>query len=95
MDLSNFDKLPQEKRANQNAGENKCDNGTFEYEQAKRGSNSQTYLLRRLARDKPEILDAYEQGEYPSVRQAAIGKVKKSSLTMYNLKKPIRAHHNC
>ena len=30
------------------------------------------YLLARLARDHPEILDGYERGDYPSVRQAAI-----------------------
>ena len=34
--------------------------------------NSQDYLLARLARDHPEILDGYERGDYPSVRQAAI-----------------------
>ncbi len=29
-------------------------------------------LLRRLARDHPDILDAYEHGKFPSVRQAVI-----------------------
>jgi hypothetical protein len=33
--------------------------------------NGQTYLLRRLAYDAPPILDAYERGEYRSVRAAA------------------------
>jgi len=36
------------------------------------GSNNSAYLLRRLARDYPDTLDAYERGEYPSVRAAAI-----------------------
>jgi hypothetical protein len=36
------------------------------------GGNSTSYLLRRIAKKKPEILDAYERGEYPSVRAAAI-----------------------
>jgi len=36
------------------------------------GGTSQEYLLRRLARTHPDILDAYERGDYPSVRQAAI-----------------------
>ena len=30
------------------------------------------YLLRRLARDHPDLLDSYERGEYPSARAAAI-----------------------
>lgn len=34
-----------------------------------KGSNQAEYLLRRLARDFPEILDAFERGEYPSIRQ--------------------------
>ena len=36
------------------------------------GGNSAAYLLRRLARDYPDILTAYERGEYPSARAAAI-----------------------
>jgi len=28
--------------------------------------NSQSYLLRRLARDHPDILAAFERGQYPS-----------------------------
>ena len=36
------------------------------------GSNSKTYLLRRLARDFPEALDRLEAGEFKSARQAAI-----------------------
>jgi hypothetical protein len=34
--------------------------------------NSGSYLLRRMARRAPEILDRYEQGEFKSVRAAAI-----------------------
>jgi hypothetical protein len=36
------------------------------------GGNSAAYLLRRLARDHPDILAAYERGEFKSVRQAGI-----------------------
>jgi hypothetical protein len=36
------------------------------------GGNKAEYLLRRLKRDRPDILEAYGRGEYPSVRQAAI-----------------------
>jgi hypothetical protein len=38
----------------------------------KQGPNTNERLLRRLARDHPDTLDAYERGEYPSVRAAAI-----------------------
>jgi len=41
-------------------------------ETVKFGGNGAPYLLRRLARDHAEILDRYEAGEFPSVRQAAI-----------------------
>jgi len=34
--------------------------------------NQADYLLRRLARDAPEYLDAFERGEYASARAAAI-----------------------
>lgn len=37
----------------------------------KRGGTGAAYLLRRLARDFPDILIAYERGEYRSVRAAA------------------------
>ena len=43
------------------------DNGTLP-----RGSNSQAYLLRRLARDAPEVLDRVKSGEIESARAAAI-----------------------
>lgn len=33
---------------------------------------STAYILRRLARDAPEVLSAYERGEYKSARAAAI-----------------------
>jgi len=35
-----------------------------------RGRNNAQDLLRRLARDAPAVLAAYERGEYASVRQA-------------------------
>jgi hypothetical protein len=34
--------------------------------------NSKSYLLRRMGRDFPEVLDKLEAGEYKSTRQAAI-----------------------
>ena len=43
------------------------DNGTL-----LRGSNSQAYLLRRLARDAPETLEKVKTGEIKSARAAAI-----------------------
>jgi hypothetical protein len=36
------------------------------------GGNSSAYLLRRLARERPDLLDAYESGRFKSVRAAAI-----------------------
>ena len=38
----------------------------------KDGGNSASYLLRRLARQSPETLEAYERGEFRSVRAAAL-----------------------
>jgi hypothetical protein len=35
------------------------------------GPNTKSRLLRQLARDYPKILEAYERGEFPSVRAAA------------------------
>ena len=37
-----------------------------------KGGNHKSYLLKRLKRDNPEIAEDYIQGNYPSVRQAAI-----------------------
>ena len=37
-----------------------------------KGGTSATYLLKRLKRDAPEMAEAYIQGEYKSVRAAAI-----------------------
>ena len=51
--------------------ESRGDDVTSANEAASRGNNNSS-LLRRLARDAPDILDAYERGEYPSVRQAEI-----------------------
>jgi hypothetical protein len=44
-----------------------------------RGGNDQDYLSRRLLRDHPDIFERLEQGEFPSVRAAAVaaGIVKK------------------
>ena len=55
---------------NKNASkqENSFDNIKTEYETG----TSATYLLKRLKRDAPEMAEAYIQGEYKSVRQAAI-----------------------
>lgn len=46
------------------------------------GSTNRDYLLRRLARDHPEILARYERGEFKSVRAAAIaaGIIKPTTL---------------
>jgi hypothetical protein len=38
----------------------------------KRGGNGSEYLLRRLAKTAPDILDRYEAGEFKSVRAASI-----------------------
>jgi hypothetical protein len=38
----------------------------------KRGSNQQAYLLRRLARDAPDVLERVKTGEFKSARAAAI-----------------------
>lgn len=46
----------------------KGDNVNFDL--AAKGSSS-AYLLRRIARERPDILEAYERGEYSSTRAAA------------------------
>ena len=33
---------------------------------------SSTYLLRRIARDNPDVYEAFKRGDFPNVRQAAI-----------------------
>jgi hypothetical protein len=77
-DTSLFDKVNEAKpsaktpgapKGNQNAkkGKNNCDNIIIE----SHGSTSQTYLVRRLKRDAPEIAEALGRGEYPSARSAA------------------------
>ena len=40
--------------------------------EGQQGGTSATYLLKRLKRDAPEAAEAYIQGEYKSVRAAAI-----------------------
>lgn len=45
----------------------KGDDGTFT-----RGSNSQAYLLRRLARDAPDVLERVKAGEFKSARADAL-----------------------
>jgi hypothetical protein len=54
------------KRGRPKKGQGKPDNIRINY-----GTDA-LYLTARLDRDHPEILDAYERGEYKSVRQAAI-----------------------
>lgn len=41
-------------------------------DRVKRGGNGSEYLLRRLAKTAPDILDRYEAGEFKSVRAASI-----------------------
>jgi hypothetical protein len=43
-----------------------------DYNQVKYGTTGKPYILARLARDHPDILAAYERGEYRSARQAGI-----------------------
>jgi hypothetical protein len=42
--------------------------------------NDAPYLLRRLARHRPDLLEAYERGDYPSAR--AVAKVTMSPLPL-------------
>jgi hypothetical protein len=37
-----------------------------------KGSGGQKYLVARIARDRPDVLERMKQGEFISVRQAAI-----------------------
>jgi hypothetical protein len=37
-----------------------------------KGSGGQKYLVARIARDRPDVLERMKQGEFLSVRQAAI-----------------------
>lgn len=50
-------------------GRNRRANGT---PNARRGSNQQSYLARRLLRDAPDTFAALERGDFKSVRAAAI-----------------------
>jgi hypothetical protein len=43
-----------------------------DYNHLERGTTGKPYILARLARDHPDILAAYERGEYRSARQAGI-----------------------
>jgi hypothetical protein len=65
--------------------EGKGDDGTFS-----RGSNSQAYLLRRLARDAPEILERVKAGEFTSARAAAIEAGILKSVPMVRLADPAK-----
>ena len=58
---------------NENGGDRKTEGARSELQSntEKRG-NSNSYLLKRLKRDHPQIAEDYIQGNYPSVRQAAI-----------------------
>ena len=59
---------------NQNASKNNPYNISIDLETEKQPQygTQKSYLLARLARDNPDILAAYQSGEYPSARQAAI-----------------------
>lgn len=61
--------LAQHRRPTTEEQEGKVDNVNFT--EAK-GGNSQAYLLRRLARDAPEVLERVKAGEIRSARAAAI-----------------------
>jgi hypothetical protein len=56
---------------NKNACKNNPDNIRIESSNKEYGTSAD-YLLARIERDTPEILEKYKQGEFPSVRQAAI-----------------------
>jgi hypothetical protein len=49
----------------------RTDQLVYNVNKLKRGGNSKSYLLRRIARDAPEVLADYEHGKYKSVRAAA------------------------
>jgi hypothetical protein len=49
----------------------RTDRHVYKINKLKRGGTGAAYLLRRLARDHPEILAQYERGEFKSVREAA------------------------
>jgi hypothetical protein len=53
-------------------GENNSRNRDANGKSVPTGSNSATYLVRRLKRDAPDVAKALARGEYKSVRQAAI-----------------------
>ena len=61
-----------------------------------KGSGGQKYLVGRIARDRPDVLERMKQGEFLSVRQAAIvagivkveGREEIQSLAL--LKSPLR-----
>lgn len=59
--------LAEHRRPTKEEQTDKVDNVKFT-----QGGNQSEYLLRRLARDNPEILDELEAGKIKSVRQAAI-----------------------
>lgn len=75
--------LAQHRRPTTKEQEVKGDNITFN----ERGT-SQAYLLRRLARDAPEILDRVKAGEFKSARAAAIEAGIITSFPSLQLKEP-------
>jgi hypothetical protein len=56
--------------------------------------NSAEYLVARIARDRPDILEDMKQGKYRSVRQAAIEAGIVNAKTRYSLPdEPVAAAH--
>jgi hypothetical protein len=53
-------------------GNGRADESRVDNVKSTDGGNSQAYLLRRLARDAPEVLDRVKAGEFKSARAAAI-----------------------
>lgn len=53
-------------------GNGRADESRVDNIKSTEGGTSQTYLLRRLARDAPEILERVKAGEFKSARAAAI-----------------------
>ena len=50
----------------------RTDQHVYDINKLKRGGTGAAYLLRRLARERPDLLDAFERGAFKSARAAAI-----------------------
>ncbi len=66
--------------ANINPIQGKTDTNTALSDPKSKYGTSSDYLIRRIVRDRPDILERMQQGEFPSVRAAAIeaGIIKKN-----------------